>query len=352
MWSNEETDTMVRMSDLIRDEGMEPPTGPPDPVSYHDLAMRSSQEAEGQPDASGLEWYRLAEETLQQLSASTRTGQPDQLENLARKVMIENCGRIAAGIVESLQEGDQLLTKAISGSKGPPIISNMVNVSILATKIGMGLGYSRQELMRLAHAGLLHDVGMFMLPESLISSPDKLSSEDRARIVQHPEFGNKILTKLGAEHDWLAQVAWQEHERWGGQGYPRGLSGQQIHEYARIIGLVDIFDALMSPRPYKRRLLPHEAVRELLIAEKASFPSQIIKALVHQFSLFPLGTTVRLNTTEIGTVVQLNARYPLRPVIQISQTPNVAGHASPKTVDLSKTMLLHIVEVVGPAYGD
>ena len=352
MWSNEETDTMVRMSDLIRDEGMEPPTGPPDPVSYHDLAMRSSQEAEGQADASGLEWYRLAEETLQQLSASTRTGQPDQLENLARKVMIENCGRIAAGIVESLQEGDQLLTKAISGSKGPPIISNMVNVSILATKIGMGLGYSRQELMRLAHAGLLHDVGMFLLPESLISSPEKLSSEDRARMVQHPELGNKILTKLGAEHDWLAQVAWQEHERWGGQGYPRGLSGQQIHEYARIIGIVDIFDALMSPRPYKRRLLPHEAVRELLTAEKASFPSQIIKALVHQFSLFPLGTTVRLNTTEIGTVIQLNTRYPLRPVIRISQTPNVADHASPKTVDLSKTMLLHIVEVVGPAYGD
>ena len=352
MWSNEETDTMVRMSDLIRDEGMEPPTGPPDPVSYHDLAMRSSPEAEGQADVAGLGWYRLAEETLQQLSASTRTGQPDQLENLARKVMIENCGRIAAGIVESLQEGDQLLTKAISGSKGPPIISNMVNVSILATKIGMGLGYSRQELMRLAHAGLLHDVGMFMLPESLISSPDKLSSEDRARIVQHPEFGNKILTKLGAEHDWLAQVAWQEHERWGGQGYPRGLSGQQIHVYARIIGLVDIFDALMSPRPYKRRLLPHEAVRELLIAEKASFPSQIIKALVHQFSLFPLGTTVRLNTTEIGTVIQLNTRYPLRPVIRISQTPDVADPANPKTVDLSKTMLLHIVEVVGPGYGD
>ncbi|MCH7567669.1 MAG: HD domain-containing protein [Nitrospirae bacterium] len=330
---------------------MEPPTGPPDPVSYHDLAMRSSQEAEGQADATGLEWYRLAEETLQQLSASTRTGQPDQLENLARKVMIENCGRIAAGIVESLQEGDQLLTKAISGSKGPPIISNMVNVSILATKLGMGLGYSRQELMRLAHAGLLHDVGMFMLPESLISSPDKLSSEDRARIVQHPEFGNKILTKLGAEHDWLAQVAWQEHERWGGQGYPRGLSGPQIHEYARVIGIVDIFDALVSPRPYKRRLLPHEAVRELLIAEKASFPSQIIKALVQQFSMFPLGTTVRLNSGEVGTVIHLNPRYPLRPVIQVSEAPGSVDDAGSRTVDLSKTMLIHIVEVVAPDSG-
>ena len=345
---------MVRMSDLIREQGREPPTGPPDPVPYQNLAMRSSEVAEGQADATGLEWYRLAEDTLQHLSAVIRPGQPSQLENLTQAVhvvMVENCGRIAAGIVDSLQEGDQLLTKAISGSKGSPIISNMVHVSILATKIGMGLGYRREDLVRLAHAGLLHDVGMFMLPESLLTSQRKLSAQDRARIVQHPEFGYKILTELGAQHSWLAQVAWQEHERWGGQGYPRGLSGPQIHEYARVIGIVDIFDALVSPRPYKRRLLPHEAVRELLIAEKASFPSQIIKALVQQFSMFPLGTTVRLNSGEVGTVIHLNPRYPLRPVIQVSEAPDSVDDADSRTVDLSKTMLIHIVEVVAPDSG-
>ena len=355
MWLHEDTDTMVRMTDLIRGEGMEPPTEPPDPVSYQNLAVRPPEGADDQAHATGPDWYQLAEETLTQLSTVIRPGQPFQLENLTqvvRVVMVENCGRIAAGIVDSLQEGDQLLAKAISGAKGPPIISNMVNVSILATKIGMGLGYRREELLRLAHAGLLHDVGMFMLPESLISSSEKLSAEDRALIVQHPEFGYEILNKLGAQHDWLAQVAWQEHERWGGQGYPRGLSGHQIHEYARVIGIVDIFDALMSPRPYKRRLLPHEAVRELLIAEKASFPSQIIKTLVQQFSMFPLGTTVRLNTGEVGAVVQLNPRYPLRPVIKVSQIPDWAEDVGPKRVDLSKTMLVHIVEVVEPDYGD
>ncbi len=334
---------------------MELPTGPPDPVSCQNLGVRPSESAEDQADATVPHWYRLAQETLEQLSALIRPGQPFHLQNLTqvvRRVMVEHCGRIAFGIRDSLHEGDHLLTKAMSGSEGSPIISNMVNVSILATKIGMGLGYRPQELVRLAHAGLLHDVGMFMLPESLISSPGKLSAEDRARMVQHPKFGYEILTKLGAEYDWLAQVAWQEHERWHGQGYPRGLSGQQIHEYARIIGIADIFDTLMSPRPYKRRLLPHEAVRELMIAEKASFPRQIIKALVRQFSMFPLGTTVRLNTGKGGTVIQLNARYPLRPVIQISQTPNVADPASPKTVDLSKTVLVHIVEVVGSDVGD
>jgi len=345
---------MVRMSDLIRAQGQEPPTGPPDPVPYQNLALRSTEVAEGQADATGLEWYRLAEDTLQHLSAVIRPGQPSQVENLTQAVhvvMVENCGRIAAGIVDSLQEGDQLLTKAISGSKGSPIISNMVHVSILATKVGMGLRYRREDLVRLAHAGLLHDVGMFMLPESLLTSQRKLSAQDRARIVEHPEFGYKILNELGAQHSWLAQVAWQEHERWGGQGYPRGLSGPQIHEYARIIGIVDIFDALMSPRPYKRRLPPHEAVKELLIAEKASFPSQIIKALVQQVSMFPLGTTVRLNSGEVGTVIHLNPRYPLRPVIQVSEAPGSVDDADSRTVDLSKTMLIHIVEVVAPDSG-
>jgi HD-GYP domain-containing protein (c-di-GMP phosphodiesterase class II) len=156
-----------------------------------------------------------------------------------------------------------------------------------------------------------------------------------------------MLSKLGAQYAWLAQVAWQEHERWNGQGYPRGLKGDQIHEYARIIGIVDIFDALISPRPYRQRRLPHEAIRELLIAEKATFSGQIIKALIQQFSLFPLGTMVRLNTGEIGAVTQLNAHYPLRPVVTINHGADGSAMVSPKAIDLGTTTLVHIVEVAG-----
>jgi HD-GYP domain-containing protein (c-di-GMP phosphodiesterase class II) len=334
---------MVRMNDMIRDQGNNP--GGQEPVSFRSLAAVTSP---SRAPYTGPDWYRMAEEALGRLaSSSSQKANPFQLEGLARVAMMEEFTKIATGFVDTLQQSDHFVAKALAGKKGSPIISNMVNVSILATKLGMGIGYQREALIGLALAGLLHDVGMLQLPESLLSNPGKLSEEDRAQIKQHPEIGFQMLSKLGAQYAWLAQVTWQEHERWNGQGYPRGLKGDQIHEYARIIGIVDIFDALISPRPYRHRRLPHEAIRELLIAEKATFSSQIIKALIQQFSLFPLGTMVRLNTGEIGTVTQLNAQYPLRPVVTINHGADGSAMVSPKAIDLGTTTLVHIVEVAG-----
>ena len=314
---------MVRMNDMIKGSGGQPDD--PAPVSFRSMAAVA---APASATYTGPDWYRMAEEALGRLATSSgQQANPFQLEGLARVAMMEEFTKIATGFVDTFQQSNHFLAKAISGKKGSPVISNMVNVSILATKLGMGIGYQREALIGLALAGLLHDVGMLQLPESLLMNPGKLSEEDRAKIRQHPEFGFQMLSKLGAQYAWLAQVAWQEHERWDGRGYPRGLRGEQIHEYARIIGIVDIFDALMSPRPYRRRMLPHEAIRELLTAEKSSFPNQIIKALVQQFSLFPLGTMVQLNTGEVGVVTQLNQRYPLRPVVSVNQ--GTAGPARP-----------------------
>ena len=339
---------MVRMNDLIREQDNNP--GGQEPVSFRSLAaVKTSSPV----PYSGPDWYRMAEEALGRLaSSSSQPSNPFQLEGLARVAMMEEFTKIATGFVDTLQQSDHFVAKAITGKKGSPIISNMVNVSILATKLGMGIGYQREALIGLALAGLLHDVGMLQLPASLLSKPDKLSEAERAQIKQHPEIGFQMLSKLGAQYAWLAQVAWQEHERWNGQGYPRGLKGDQIHEYARIIGIVDIFDALVSPRPYRRRLLPHEAVRELLTAEKTAFSSQIIKALIQQFTLFPLGTMVQLNTGEVGVVTQLNPRYPLRPVVSVNQGASGPGTGAVKFVDLSATTLVHITEVVGSETGE
>jgi hypothetical protein len=341
--------TMARMNDMIRKQGENP--GGQESVSYRSLASHAAPAPYTGPEYTGPDWYRLAEEALSRFAAASSRGNPFQLEGLARVAMMEEFIKIATGFVDALQQSDHFLVKVIAGEKGSPVILNMVNVSILATKLGMGLGYQREALIALALAGLLHDVGMFQIPEALRSTPDTLSDEDRAKIRQHPHAGYQMLSTLGAQYGWLAQVAWQEHERWDGRGYPRGLKGEQIHEYARIIGIVDIFDALMSPRPYRKRLLPHEAVRELLTAEKTSFPNPILKALVQQFSVFPLGTMVQLNTGEVGVVVRLNPRYPLRPVVAINRGEDGIPTVQPKVVDLSTMTLVHIVAVVGAEPG-
>src|SRR6185503_13425022 len=208
------------------------------------------------------------------------------------------------------------------------------------------LGYHGNELEQLAFAGLLHDIGLFAVPQSLITKSGRLTQDERTLIEQHPELGYQTIRKAGEKYDWLAQVVRQAHERWNGQGYPNKLKGRQICEFAQIIGVVDIFDALVSPRGYRRRFFPHEAVRELLVAERMSFPREVIKALVEQLSAYPLGTSVRLTTGEVGSVVCSNTRYTLRPFVWVYDC--AAYGQEERQHDLSLTPLISIIETLEP----
>jgi HD-GYP domain-containing protein (c-di-GMP phosphodiesterase class II) len=100
---------------------------------------------------------------------------------------------------------------------------------------------------------------------------------------------------------------------------------------------------MMNSRPYRRGLSPHQAIRSLLVSGKTVFPYHLLRALIDQLSVYPLGTTVRLNTGETGVVYQLNRQYPLRPIVQVLQSGHVPVS---KTVDLRAETSLHIVEVV------
>ena len=283
--------------------------------------------------------YRQAEEILTRLTASVQRQEAVDLAGLED---------LADAIIKSLQSSDQLVVEALSSPTGSPLVTNLINVGILATKVGLGLGYYGPELHRLALAGLLHDIGIFAVPQQLLTKTGRLTSDERALVEQHPRFGSDLIKRLGPDYAWLAEVVLQAHERGKGQGYPLRLKGREIHELAQIIGLVDIFDALVSPRPYRRRLLPHEAVRELLTAERASFPREIMKALVEQLSVYPLGTRVRVSSGEEGVVIRITARYPSRPVLRVTGTEPAATDGPAHILDLSLLPHVSVVDAVEP----
>ena len=252
----------------------------------------------------------------------------------------------ATALIESLQASDQLVVHALSSPSGPPLITNLINVGVLATKLGIGLGYYGDDLHRLALAGLVHDIGIFAISQNVLTKTGRLTSDERVLIEQHPRLGYESIRQLGESYEWLAEVVLQAHERGMGQGYPNKLKGRQISELAQIIGAVDIFDALISPRPYRRRLLPHEAVRELLVNERTAFPREVMKALVEQLSVYPLGTKVRLSSGEEGMVIRINPRYPSRPVVKIEQAD---GSSIPsRNVDLSTMPMVSVTDTIDP----
>lgn len=285
-----------------------------------------------------MSWYREAEGELTEAAAAVQSQRP---------LAIDRIRALVQGLVSSLRQDDQLVVEALSGPPGPTLITNLINVSILGTKVGIGLGYYGEELDRLALGGLVHDIGLFAVPASLIAKAGRLTTDERMLIEQHPNLGAQVIHRLGPEYHWLTQVVLQAHERVDGCGYPNRLKGRQIGEMAQILGVVDVFDALVSDRPYRRRLLPHEAVKELLVVERTAFPREILKALIEQLSVYPLGTTVRLTTGEVATVERVNSRYPLRPVVHIGGT-SAADQATPPHIDLSLTPLVSIVEALDP----
>jgi hypothetical protein len=283
-------------------------------------------------------WYHEAEQVVGEIATAVQEH---------RSISLERLEALARDVVSSLKRNDELVVEALAGPAGPPLITNLINVAILGTKVGIGLGYYGEELHQLALAGLIHDIGLFAVPKSLITKPGRWTQEERALIEGHPELGYQVVEKCGAAYHWLGQLTRQAHERFNGQGYPNRLTGREISEMALIVGVVDVFDALVSERPYRRRLLPHEAVKELLVAERRAFPREILKALVEQLSVYPLGTTVRLTTGEIGTVATVNSRYPLRPVVRLDDQQEHEGSGSCE-IDLSHAPLVSIAETLNP----
>ncbi|BFU97112.1 MAG: conserved protein of unknown function [Nitrospira sp.] len=283
--------------------------------------------------------YRSAEQQLGAVAAAVQRREAPDLVSLSD---------LAVSIAETVNDDDQLVIHALAGPAGPPLVTNLVNVSILSAKVGAGLGYYGKELRQLVLAALVHDIGLFAVPQSVVAKAGRLTGDERTLIEQHPELGYQLIRKVGPEWGWLALVVRQAHERWNGQGYPNKLKGRNISELAQIIGVLDVFDALVTPRPYRRRFFPHEAVRELIVAERTAFPREVVKALVEQLSAYPLGTLVRLTTGEVGTVVQINAHFPLRPVVEVGRGVVQNGGPDRRLLDLSRQPLVSVIETVEP----
>jgi len=326
-----------------RDAEERPQEQPRPPVSLAQMASPPqppapgvSAEAGGRPASL---YYHVARQEVARILEAVSAG---------KRFDVGRLQGVAMGLVKAMAGGDGLLVQALAGGETHvDLASHLVNVAIFAVKIGQGIGCGEAELRRLALAGCLHDLGMVSIPRRILEKPGSLSPEELALVRQHPETGSRILQALGAEFDWLATVALQEQEREDGSGYPRGLRGDQIHDYAKIIGLAATYDAIIRLRPYrKKRWVPCDAVKEIITNSRRVFPDRILKGLIQGLSTFPVGSLVLLNTKEVACVVRVSQILPLRPVIEILTGPQRERLPSPRRIDLAQNPLLYITATV------
>lgn len=323
---------MARLSDLVREQ-------PAEPFRQGAAEQSHARIARGGRD-SACKWYAMAKEELSRVRDAIRANVSPQLDR---------CHELAGALVRELHQSDECVQCALHGQTDDYMVGNAVHVAVIGVKIGVGLHYTREDLEGVALAGMLHDVGMWTLPASLIEKAGTLTTEEQVAVRAHPERGRRILAGLGESYAGLSSITAQEHERWDGSGYPCRLKGTQITEQAQIIGLADVFDALITARPYKKNIAPHHALRELLVHGKQTFSHRVLKALGDQVTLYPIGTAVRLNTGEIGTVSRVNPRYPLRPTIMVSHDGGMGRDGHGSELDLGRQASVYIVEVLQAA---
>lgn len=141
------------------------------------------------------------------------------------------------------------------------------------------LGISEDVADSYAQASLMHDLGKIGIPDAVLMKPGRLTDDEFAIIKDHPVIGAQILD--GDPNFELAhQVAMYHHERWDGSGYPKGLAGEDIPMAARIVAIVDVFDALVSKRPYKKPWPVEDALREIASCSGSHFDPAVVEAFL------------------------------------------------------------------------
>jgi HD-GYP domain-containing protein (c-di-GMP phosphodiesterase class II) len=227
------------------------------------------------------------------------------------------------------------------------MISHQANTAFFTLKIGGSFHYSRIKLIELGLCALLHDVGMFTIDDGIVNKTGPLTADEFNLIRTHSEVGWKLLAPLGEAYPFLPEVVYQHHERENGQGYPRGLRGKEIHEYANIISIIDCYEAMTNQRPNRKALMQCFSAKELVAQSKGSlFPARIIKAFLSEITLYPVGSYVRLNSSVICEVIATNPQYPLRPDVKVILDMEGNPTIDEKIINLRDTPHFFILDCV------
>ncbi|MBF4693276.1 HD-GYP domain-containing protein [Fusibacter ferrireducens] len=192
-----------------------------------------------------------------------------------------------------------------------------MRVSILATMIGKWLGYSQEELVELGEAGLLFDIGKLNIPDFILKKPTQVDLEEYELIKKHAQFGYSILLKTKGVSSNIKYAALHHHERMDGSGYPLRLRENQIHDYAKIIMVCDVFDAMITDKPYKKGISPILAADYLSWSSGKLFDSKVCYIFIKKLSEYYLGKKVKLSNGQEGTIVFIDGNYPTRPLVRV-----------------------------------
>lgn len=300
--------------------------------------------------AAAQETYKEAICSMERMFDELEAGivpRPDTLQtvvaNILTRVLDDGASMLSLLSLQKMKRFDRTLA------------SHSLDVCTLSLIVAHDCGVAEGDLETLGAGALLHDIGYIRLPRNLYRRSHDLTEQERTMMQQHPALGLAILRDAKEDREAVVRIVVEHHECSNGSGFPHKLKGDSLSVLAQLVGLVDVYDGMVSRRGGRTAMLPHDAIRQLFrLGETGQYPKDLIQTMIGSLGVYPIGSLVLMNTGEQAVVVGMNYTQRLKPVVKVITGPQGGSYLTPVRVDLgaqaSGTTARTITKVLDPLH--
>lgn len=245
---------------------------------------------------------------------------------------------LADNMIESVMlDADALKCVSALRSKDAYLLEHSINVAFLLVTFGRYLNFDTDMLRQIAIGGILHDIGKIKIDSNILNKPGKLTAEEFEHVKLHQTYAVEIMAQTKGLSQISKDISLMHHEKLDGNGYPRGLKGDEIPLHGRMSCIVDIFDALTATRCYKEAMSPAAAFKILISLTPFHLDQKLVYEFIRCIGVYPVGSLVQLSDGRIGIVWEATGRDALHPKVKCFYSVTKRCYTKVEIVDLRRS---------------
>lgn len=320
-------------------EGLSRPTADREREGPRLYVAEAIQSSEANQTANAQEIYQNALELAQSILEKAKTGK--EIQGQEMHAVIED---IILGLTFGNKELLNLACCIPLATEASFSAAKMANKAILAIEIGIGKKINKSQLFQLGIASFLSDLGVTQAWD-VVTKTGVLSKEDWEKIREIPTKTVEILKKIPKLDQVVLTVAEEFRVK------PEETSSQvaaltKMDPFSRIVALIDVFEALTHDRPYRSRMMPHEAMRLILQEGGKKFEQETLRILIDRIGIYPIGSWVKLSSKEFAKVVETNPGQPLRPTVKVLFDERGRSLENPYLLNLAQNLSVQVIQPI------
>lgn len=308
---------------------LQPPAADPPPGTEETNAAQ--QDIRRRHAAAAKVAYHEATAAMERVFRELEAGQPPKVvtlkgivSGLLNRILTHPESMMTQFCLEKMRRFDRTLA------------SHGMDVCVLTLIVAVEYGCEEADRETLGVGALLHDIGYVRLPRNLYRKSTPLTDHEKALMQQHPQLAATVLSQGDPLPEAVGRIIAQHHECPDGSGFPNKLKNGTVSQLAQLVGLADTYDGMVGTRNGRPPLLPHDAIRQLFVlGEKGRYDKALVEVAIKALGVYPIGSLIKLNTSECAVVMGINHEHRLKPKIRIISRPEGDKLKDPIDIDLT-----------------